>query len=85
VYCLENFSNQGCQIFLGNANQNGGNIPKKHQIYLQPGHKIYQMAVKRPNGHKIYQPLPMQDLPKSIQIGIFGLKKYHLATLFPTT
>jgi hypothetical protein len=34
------------------------------------------MAVKRPNIHKIDQHLPLQDLPKFIQIGIFGLKKY---------
>jgi hypothetical protein len=34
-----------------------------------------------PNGHKIYQRLPLQDSPKLIQIGIFGLKICHLATL----
>jgi hypothetical protein len=33
-----------------------------------------------PNGHKIYQHLPLQDPPKFTQIGIFGLKKKHLAT-----
>jgi hypothetical protein len=27
------------------------------------------------------QQLPLQDLPKFTQIGIFGLKIYHLATL----
>jgi hypothetical protein len=39
------------------------------------------MSVNRSNGHKIYQPLPLQDPPQSTQIGIFGLKIYHLATL----
>jgi hypothetical protein len=34
-----------------------------------------------PNGHKIYQHFSFQDPPKITQIGIFGLKIYHLATL----
>jgi hypothetical protein len=33
------------------------------------------------NGHKIYQYLLLQDPPKFTQIGIFGLKMHHLATL----
>jgi hypothetical protein len=33
------------------------------------------------NGRKIYQHLQLQDPPKFTQIGIFGLKVYHLATL----
>jgi hypothetical protein len=51
-------------------------------------HKLYEMVTKqtkwrydRPNGHKIYQHFSLQDLPKFAQIGIFGLKIYHLATL----
>jgi hypothetical protein len=32
------------------------------------------MAVKRPNGHKIYQYLSLQDAPKFTQIGIFGFQ-----------
>jgi cytochrome c len=66
--------------FLGTTKQNGKIIPNDH--------KIYQMAIKytkwmknRPNGDKIYQRLPLQDSPKLTQIGIFGLKIYHLATL----
>jgi hypothetical protein len=54
----------------------------------QNGGKIYQMPVKyakwtenRPNGLKIFQHLPLQDPPKLTQIGIFGLKRNHLATL----
>jgi hypothetical protein len=33
--------------------------------------------------HKNYQHLSLQDTPKVSQIGIFGLKIYHLATLVP--
>jgi hypothetical protein len=77
---------QGCQIFLGT-------------IY-QKGKKIYQMTIKYtewpqniPNSRKIdkmainvlYQHLPLQDPPKFTQIGIFGLKKCHLATLLSRT
>jgi hypothetical protein len=39
------------------------------------------MAVKRSNGFEIYQHRSLQDSPKFTQIGIFGFKKYHLATL----
>jgi hypothetical protein len=38
------------------------------------------MADYRPNDHKIYQHLQLQDPPKFNQIGIFGLKIHHLAT-----
>jgi hypothetical protein len=34
-----------------------------------------------PNGRLIWQHLPFQDPPKFTQIGIFGLKICHLATL----
>jgi hypothetical protein len=44
------------------------NIPNGHEICI-------------PNGHKIYQHLPLQKPPKFTQILIFGLKLYHLATL----
>jgi hypothetical protein len=33
------------------------------------------------NGHNIYHYFPFQGPQKSTQIGIFGLKIYHLATL----
>jgi hypothetical protein len=55
------------------------NVPKRW--------KIYQIAAKLPNVHKIkncqrlYQTLPIQGPHKFTQIGIFGLKIYHLATL----
>jgi hypothetical protein len=35
-----------------------------------------------PSGHKIWQHLPFQGPPKCSQTGIFGLKIYHLATLY---
>jgi hypothetical protein len=34
-----------------------------------------------PNDHMTYQHLPLQDPPKFTQIGTFGFKIYHLATL----
>jgi hypothetical protein len=50
--------------------------------------KICQITIKYtkrplhiPNGHKIYQHLPLKDPSKFIKICIFGLKIYHLATL----
>jgi hypothetical protein len=54
--------------------------------------KIYQITTKyikfpqnipkgRPNGHEIYQHLPLKDPSKFNQIGIFGMKINHLATL----
>jgi hypothetical protein len=49
---------------------------------------IYQSAIRYikwtenlPNGHKIYQYLPLHYPPELAQIWIFGLKMYHLATL----
>jgi hypothetical protein len=33
------------------------------------------------NGYNMYKHLPSQDTTKFTQIGIFGLKIYHLATL----
>jgi hypothetical protein len=34
-----------------------------------------------PKGRKIYKHRPLQAPPKITQIGIFGVKIYHLATL----
>jgi hypothetical protein len=46
---------------------------------------MYQMNKKYPwyipNFHKIYQHFPILGLQKFTQIGIFGLKINHLATL----
>jgi hypothetical protein len=43
---------------------------------ISVSHKIDQMTITY-----TYQHLPLQDPPKFTQIGIFGLKIYHLATL----
>jgi hypothetical protein len=70
---------QGCQICLGTIYQNGKNIPKWPQI-IPKGHAgIIQYAkwqYNRPNGHKIYQHLSLQDTQNFTQIVIFGLKIY---------
>jgi hypothetical protein len=43
--------------------------------------KYFQLPQNRPNVYKIYQDFSFQDPPKFTQIGIFGLKTNHLATL----
>jgi hypothetical protein len=74
---------QGCQTF--------------HIALYQNDEKLYQMTTKLTNGHKIgissgrnllqmtiprlYQHFPFQGPPKLNQIGTFGTKMYHLATL----
>jgi hypothetical protein len=64
------------------------NIPKRGKIYQSTTkytkwtQNMYTKWTEHlPNGHKIYQHLPLQDPPKFTQIGILGLKIYHLATL----
>jgi hypothetical protein len=74
---------QGCQIFLGKIYQYGKIYTKLPQN-IPNSRKIYWMAINGPNSHKIYQHLPLQDPPKFIKIAMFGLKIYHLATLFHT-
>jgi hypothetical protein len=65
------------------------NIPKHGKMYhmntkynkwpcnLPSVRKIYQMAVKYTNKPTFL----LQGHPKSTQNGIFGMQKYHLATL----
>jgi hypothetical protein len=55
----------------------GKNISNNHKMTT----KYTKRLRNRPNGHKIYRHLPLQDPPKFTQIGFFGLKKCHLATL----
>jgi hypothetical protein len=63
--------NQGCQIFLGTTYQKGKIVP----YTIQNVHKIGLMAIK-------YINLFHGKTPKKFpQIGIFGLKMCHLATL----
>jgi hypothetical protein len=53
------------------------NTPKLGKIY-QKDHKIFKMIKiahkNTPNGHKTYQNIPLQGLPKCIRTWIFGLK-----------
>jgi hypothetical protein len=75
---------QGCQIFLGTTYQNGENIQNDYKIY-QMAIKYFQWQLNRPNARKIYQDFILQDQPKFTQIGIFGLKTNHLATLLSSS
>jgi hypothetical protein len=83
-HCLSPVSDQrqGCQIFLDTKYQNGGKYTI-HIVTKSPnGHKMYKMAVSNSKLHIIYhQPFTFQGLAKFTQIGILGLKVYHLATL----
>jgi hypothetical protein len=65
---------------LAQHTKTGKNIPDDHKLY-EIVTKYTRWPYTLPNGHKIYQYLPLQDPPKFIQIGIFGLKIYHLVTL----
>jgi hypothetical protein len=71
-HTARNVVDQGCQIFLG------PNIPNWEKYNKRPQ--------TIPNGHKIYQHLPLKGPPKFTQIGNFGLKtkSNNLATLFST-
>jgi hypothetical protein len=69
MYCFQ----RDCQIFLGTTYQNGDK-------YTKLPHNIPN-GLNIPIGLKIYQHLPFQVPPTFTQIGIFGLKIYHLATL----
>jgi hypothetical protein len=88
---------QGCQIYLVTTYQNGKNVPNNHKIYqisaifIPNGNKIDQISQNTtngnridPNGNKLCQPLPLQELLKFTQFGILGLKIRHLATLHVT-
>jgi hypothetical protein len=55
-------------------------LPKRPQN-IPNGRKIYQTGHKIPNFHEIHPTFPSQGFPKFTQIGIFGMKKYRLATL----
>jgi hypothetical protein len=46
---------------------------------------MYQMSIKYSNVHKIYRHFPIGDPENFSQIGIFGLKTNHLATLASMT
>jgi hypothetical protein len=55
---------QGCQIFHGTTLQHIKNIYQiTPKIYIPHGHKIYQMAENRPNGHKYSIARPSKIYP----------------------
>jgi hypothetical protein len=79
--CVLKVKYQCCQIFLTTIYQNRGKCTKNFQMS-----KTYTKWPKNiPNGLKIYQDFPFRGPPKYTQIGIFGLKIYHLATLYVAT
>jgi hypothetical protein len=57
------------------------NIPKDHKIYQIAIPKLHQMSIMYTKWPKIYRHSPFQGPPKYAQVGIVGMKKYHLATL----
>jgi hypothetical protein len=66
------------------------NIPKRRKIYqiatkLPNGQKHIKKPSYIPNVHRIYRPLQLQGPPKFTQIGNFGSKVNHLATLLITS
>jgi hypothetical protein len=67
-------------FFYVEHTKTGKNVSNNHKNTkwswsIQNGHKNTKC-------HKLYQHLPLQVHPIVSQIGIFSLKKYHLATLF---
>jgi hypothetical protein len=71
---------QNCQIFLGTWYLNVKKCTKWIQN-VPNGHKNKKSPWNIPNGHKIYRHFSIQGPPTFTQIGIFGLKTNHLATL----
>jgi hypothetical protein len=71
------------RFFLVQYTKTGKNIPNNHKI-SQMATKYTKWTEHLPNGPEIYQHLPLSDPPKFAQIGIFGLKTNHLATLINT-
>jgi hypothetical protein len=72
--------NRVARVFLVQTYQNGKNIPNDHKIY-QTALNITKLPKNIPTGHKTYQHFPLQGPPNFTQIGIFGFKINHLATL----
>jgi hypothetical protein len=77
-------SEQGCQIFLDAWYQNRKNVQIEHNMYRMVT-KSPKTQLNIPNGHKMYQHYPIWGPENFSQIGIFGLKTNHLATLSPNT
>jgi hypothetical protein len=68
------------RFFLIQIYQIGKNITNDHKLYQTAINYTY-WPYNIPNGHKIYQHLPFKGSQKFTQMGIFGLKTNHLATL----
>jgi hypothetical protein len=68
------------RFFLVQNKKTGRNIPNDHKMH-QMAIRYFQWPPNKPNGHKMYQDFPLPDPPKFTQIGTFGLKTNHLATL----
>jgi hypothetical protein len=72
---------QGCQIFLDTKHQNGENYTTLPLNYQMAINMPKSRNIPSPKGQIICQPFPIKGTQKFTQIGIFGLKIYHLATL----
>jgi hypothetical protein len=73
------------RFFLVQTYQNGKiytkwpqTIPNCHKLYQMAAYVMFQMVI---NDQKFCQHFPFQGPPKFTQIGTFGLKINHLATL----
>jgi hypothetical protein len=71
---------RAARFFLVQLTKAVKNIPNDHKMY-QMDIRYTKWLLNIPNGHKIYQHFTFQGPPKFTQIGIFGLKRNHLATL----
>jgi hypothetical protein len=85
LFMLNGFKEKVCKLSINTW------VARFFMVQRTKTGKIYQMTSKhttwpynRPNGLKIHQYLLLQDDPKFTEIGIFGLKIYHLATLINT-
>jgi hypothetical protein len=81
------FCHPACQAGLPDFSWSKRNKLGKndHKLYQPVINYTYQMDKKIPNIQKIYIHFQFQGLQKFTQIGIFGLKMNHLATLAPST
>jgi hypothetical protein len=86
------FNKEAAPFFSPNASAWRAGLPDFSGYNISKRGTIYQITTKYnkwpkniPNGRKIFQMAikytKWQDLPKFTQIGIFGLKTNHLATL----
>jgi hypothetical protein len=68
------------RFFLVQLTKTVKDIPKDLKMY-QTAIRYTKLLSNIPNGHKIYHHFTFQGPPKNTQIGIFGSKRNHLATL----